>query len=75
MNVSPPPPLKKMSLERRKDSADLNYPIFEIKSVVLDTLEPISSPREVLEIRDMRIFPPFSTLQVAEGIPVYSHGL
>ena len=70
-----PPPLKKMSLERRKDSADLNYPILEIKSVLLDTLEPISSPREVLEIRDMRIFPPFSTLQVAEGISVYSHGL
>ena len=72
----PLPPLsKKMPLERRQESADLNYPPFEIESVVLDTLEPISSPQEVLEIRDVRIFPTFSSLKVAEGIPVYSLSL
>jgi len=64
-----------MPLERRQESADLNYPPFEIESVVLDTWEPISSPQEVLEIRDMRIFPTFSTLKVAEGRPVYSLSL
>ena len=43
------------------------YPLFEINSSVLDELEPVTSPREGLDDREMRILPSPILLKIAEG--------